>query len=81
MLFLVVFLMVELLGMPGLSSVLTKAKNEHLNYSKINGLDTNSLNFKKWGNKGINFHESIGGTIQTFFYLTLITIYHNYKDG
>lgn len=30
---------------------------------------------------GIIFSESIGGTIQIFFYLYLITIYHNYKDG
>jgi len=36
--------MVKLLGMPELSSLLTKAKNENLNYSKKNGLDTNSLN-------------------------------------
>ena len=69
--------------MPGLSSVLTKAKNENLNYSKRNGLDTNILNLeKKCGEKnGNNSSESIGGTIQIFFYLYLITIYHNYKDG
>jgi len=73
--------MVKLLGMPELSSLLTKAKNENLNYSKKNGLDTNSLNFNNWGKQVEFFFESIGGTIQTFFYLTLITIYHNYKDG
>jgi hypothetical protein len=45
--------MVKLLGMPALSSVLTKAKNENLNYSKRNGLDTNILNLEKkvWGEK------------------------------
>ena len=70
--------------MPALSSdLMTKAKNENLNYSKRNGLDTNILNLeKKCGEKnGNNFSESIGGTIQIFFYLNLITIYHNYKDG
>lgn len=68
--------------MPALSSGFDESKKWKFELFQKNGLDTNILNFKKCGEKnGNNFSESIGGTIQIFFYLYLITIYHNYKDG